>query len=174
MWGRGNELKRQKEIYEIGDKSMDGLIEQSKINEQLAKNVAERIKSGEDFPLRFDSLEIAKYVNSELRSGETDDAKIHESDILAAKILRHHYDYPQDFPNITFPNIEVLKSFFKIFPRGKAGVEGILESGVTSPEDLGSLVEERSGYITKPIIVNPTSEQDENFIPTEKANKKAA
>ena len=174
MWGRGKELRRQREIYEIGDKSMDGLIEQSRDNEELAKNVAERIKNGEDFALRFDNLEIAKYVNSELASPEADDAKIHESDILAAKILRHYYDYPQDFANITFPSVEVLQSFFKIFPRGKVAVAGILESGVTGPDEIESLSEERSGYMTKPIIVNPTEEQDQNIIPTEPANKKAA
>ena len=179
MWGEGKKFERKNKIYRMGEKSMDNILDGAKENKDFAKEIVDWLLSGEEFELRFDSIEMAKAVNSELklRGGVVEDTGlISDSDISAAKILRHYLEYPQDFSSITFPSIEVMNSFFKILPYGKTAVLGILESGKSDLEDLHATREERSGYITKPIYSRDT--EDQNVLPTEKPedleNKKAA
>lgn len=173
----------------MGVFSANELASQAEKDSSFAKDVAGRIKNGEEFELRFDTLEIAKAVNSELNNGSVlEEGEILDVDVSAAKILRHYLEYPQDFSNITFPDIETMQSFFKLLPYGKNAVLGILQSRSSEntglqgfkgeTEDLNLENKNADNYSTKPIFVQSTAEQDQDELnikrPEDLENKKAA
>ena len=180
---------KRKKIVDMGVISANELTSQAEQDSSFAKDVADRIKNGEKFALRFDTIEVAKAVDSELKTDSIlGEGEILDVDISAAKLLRHFLEYPQDFSNITFPDIETMQSFFKLLPYGKNAVLGILQSRLSKntglhgfkgeTEDLSLENINRDPYITKPIFVQPTAEQDQDELnikgPEDLENKKAA
>lgn len=180
---------KRKKFVDMGVVSANESTSQAEKDSSFAKDVVERIKNGEKFALRFDTIEIAKAVNSELNNGSVlEEGEILDVDVSAAKILRHYLEYPQDFSNITFPDIETMQSFFKLLPYGKNAVLGILQSRLSEntglqgikgeTEDLSLENKSLDPYITKPISVQPTAEQDQDEIDNKRSedleDKKAA
>lgn len=127
------------EVAHQSGEAMDKLIDESINKERKAEKMVERLRKGEDVELRFDDIEMARFVNRWLKGSTLEMGDITPFDVEASEILISYYEDPNVFSKVIFRNPEVLASFFRLLPYGPVGAEGILQSGVSKEFDVSHL-----------------------------------
>lgn len=127
------------EVARQGGEAMGKLIQNSEEKESKAKIMAEEYRAGKGIKLRFDDLEMARFVNQQLTGSSLEVGDITPFDVEASEILISYYEDPNVLSKVIFRNPEVLASFFRLLPYGLVGAEGILQSGVSKEYDVSHL-----------------------------------